>query len=403
VVARRFRAGAAALLALACGELLPGCATASLQPGGWVAAEGRAFVLPPRYPGQESGIGASLVTEPELSLRSGDERHSVVLRPFYRLDPTDEQRSHADLRQAAYRLSGETLQLGAGAGVFTWGVLESHRPTDVMNQLDFVEALDGSAKLGQPYIEVGFAGEAVSLSLYYLPYFRERTFPGVRGRLRFGTLIDVEHPQFETGLKQWQPSGAARLTFNAGDFDFGMSLFSGLSREPRFILELTNGQVVPAYDLAHQLSVELQGTTGAFTFKAEGYARLWSRALQLYGGGGVGVDYTFFQLLGEADLTLVVEGQYDSRPLNAPITFFDHDAFLGLRVGFNDVASTTFLAGGVVDVLTRATFLRMNASRRFGEHWRASLDLNLFFGSPGTLQGSFIRDNYGQLAVVYYF
>ncbi len=382
---------------------LTGCG-ATLQASGFAAADGRLFVQAPRYVGQELGTGVSLVAEPQLTLTSESERHKLTLRPFYRLDPNDDRRSHGDVREAGYRLSLEHFEAGVGAGVFTWGVLESHRPGDVVNQLDFVEAIDGTAKLGQPYVELGWVGEVAALKAYCFPYFRERTFPGVRGRLRFGSLIDVDHPQYETALGPWQPSGAVRLTVNAGGFDLGFSAFTGVSRDPRFILELTRGEVIPEYDLSHQLSADAQATYDALTLKVEGFFRLWSARLVPFWGGGVGADYTFFQLGGsEADLSLAAEFLYDSRPLDAPVTFFDHDAFAGLRLALNDVASTLFTAGAVVDVLSGATFVKVEASRRFGEHWRLTLDLNLFLGQPGTLQGSFVQDNHGAARLAYYF
>jgi hypothetical protein len=381
--------------------VLAGCAGIGAEAGGFVAAEGRLFVQSPKYPGQETGNGVSLVVEPRLELK-GD-RHSVLLQPFYRLDPTDERRSHADLREARYRLLLEHFEFSAGAGIFNWGVLEAHRPGDVMNQSDFVESIDGSVKLGQPFAELGWIGEAASLKLYYLPYFRERTFPGIRGRPRFGAVVDTDHPQFETELRQLQPSGAARFTLNAGELDLGASIFSGLSREPRFILELTSGQVAPRYELMHQGSVDVQLTIDALTFKAEGFVRLWSTRLRVFGGGAVGIDYTFFKLFNEASLTLAAEFFFDTRPLDAPITFYDHDVFAGLRFALNDVANTELTAGAVVDVFDQSTFVRVQLSRRLAEHFKVFLDANLYFGTPGKLTTSFVRDNFGQLRLAYFF
>jgi hypothetical protein len=390
-----------ALLALL--SLLPACATVNVEAAGFVAAEGRAFPSPPKYPGQETGNAVSLVAEPQLSLKGVKGQSSLVLRPFYRLDPADERRSHFDIREAKYRLSLEHFELQVGSGIVTWGVLESYRPTDVINQTDFVESVSGTAKLGQPFLELGWVGENTSFKVYALPWFRERTFPGLRGRLRFPALVDVEHPQFESPLRQWRPSGAARFTFNVGDFDVSASLFTGTSREPRFIVELSSGQVVPRYDLSHQVALDAQWTLGAVTFKAEGFARLWSNDFKLFGGGGVGVDYTFFKFAGEADLTLAAEFLFDTRPPEAPITFFQHDAFAGLRLAINDVSNTEVNAGAIIDVVDGTTFGHAEASRRFGEHWRLTLAVNFFLGTPGKLDTSFGQDNHGEVKVAYFF
>ena len=304
---------------------------------------------------------------------------------------------------AKYRLSLEHFELALGSDVISWGVLEAHRPTDIVNQIDFVESYTGSAKLGQPFIELGWVGEASSLKLYLLPYFRERTFPGVRGRLRFPATLDVDHPEYESPLRQYTPSAAARYAFNLGELDVGLSAFGGVSREPRFILELTSGNVAPRYDLSYQASADAQLTLDALTLKAEGFVRLWTNQLIVFGGLGVGLDYTLYQVFDEANLTLAGEFVFDSRPLTGPITFFDHDAFVGARLAFNDVSSTELNAGALIDVLDGSTFGTVEASRRLGEHWRITASANLFFGRPGKLQTSFVRDNFGQLRVAYFF
>jgi len=390
----------ALLLTLA---LSTACSLPPVKTGGYVAADGRVFVQPPKYAGQEQGTGVSLVVEPELAVQSENEVHTVTARPFYRLDPYDAQRSHADIRQASYQMASEGWELGLGAGIFTWGVLESYRPVDVMNQIDFVDAIDGSAKLGQPYLEIGHTDESASLRLYYLPYFRERTFPGVDGRLRFASVVNTRDPIFESKLGAWHPSGAARLTFSPGHFDIGLGVFSGYSREPRFVAELTTGRVAPRYDVIQQASADVQWTSGPWAVKAEGFFRLWTLGLRPFGGGGAGLEYTFSDLAGGADLTAVAELFFDTRPIDAPITLFQHDGALGLRLGFNDTSSTEILAGAIVDVVDHATFARLEAGRRFGDHWRATVGGFLFLARDGTIEGSFAHDSYAAARLGYYF
>ena len=379
-----------------------GCLPA-VQASGNVAAEGRAFAYDAKYPGQDRGDGVSLVAEPQFDMKSEDGVHAATVRPFYRLDPNDEKRSHADVRDASYRLSTGHFQAGLGAGIFTWGALESYKPTDVLNQTDFVEAVDGSAKLGQPYASVGWVGDSAALRLYYLPYFRDRTFQGLRGRPRFSVPIDTDDPIFATRLGRWQPSGAARFTLNLGDFDFGAGVFTGLSREPRFVAELTTGQIAPRYDVIYQGSVDAQWTFGALVLKAEGYARLWGDSLRAYGGGGAGADYTLFKLIGEGDLSFAAEFLFDTRPLDAAPTFFEHDGFAGMRIAANDASSTELLAGAIVDVVDQSTFGRAGVSRRFGDHWRVSVDVNVFLGPHGKLESSFLKDDYARGRIAYFF
>ena len=384
------------------GTLTLGCASPSVTVAGKVAADARAFALSPKYPGQARGDNVSLISEPELVVKTEDSVHAFTLKPFYRLDPIDERRSHADLRQASYALSMGAFEAAAGVGTFSWGVLESHRPTDVVNQIDFVESVNGSAKLGQPFAELGLSSEHVTARVYALPYFRDRTFPGARGRLRFPAVVDVDEPAIDSRFGRWHPSGAARVTFDLGDADLGVGLFTGLSRDPRFVAELTTGNVVPRYEPMHQGSLDFQWALGPFVVKAEGFTRMW-RDTRVFFGGGVGADWTIPRVIGDAELTLALEFLYDSRPAEAPPTFFEHDAFLGLRLGVEDEASTELGAGAIVDVLDGTTFGHFETSRRFGEHWRVTLEANAFLASSKKLEGGFARDHFGQARLAYHF
>ncbi len=373
---------------------------------GHVAADGRAFVLSPKYPGQARGTAVSLVAEPEFSVKSEDVVHSATLRPFYRLDPIDERRSHADLRTANYELRTGNFELGLGIKTFTWGVLESYRPTDAVSQIDFVESPNGTAKLGQPYVGGGYVGDALSLRLFYLPYFRDRTFPGVRGRLRFPTVIDTDGATFGSPYGRFHPSGAARLSLDAGAFDVGLGVLSGLSRDPRFIAELTTGRVVPRYEVMHQASVDAQWTLGAFVLKGETFVRGWSgpraEPLRWFSGGGIGVDWTT-HFPADVDLVLAAEFLFDTRPVDAPPTFFEHDAFAGFRLLFNDAASTDVSAGAIVDVTDGTTFGRVEAGRRFGDHFRVSLAGHAFLAPSGKLEAGFARDHHAAARLAYHF
>jgi hypothetical protein len=380
-----------------------GCAVTKPETGGLVAADGRVFFQPPKYVGQEYGNGVSLVADPRFVLDIQDGRHRLAAEPFYRLDPTDDRRSHTDIREASYRLSLRGWKLGVGAGIFSWGVLESYRPTDILNQIDFVEDVDGSQKLGQPYVELGWAGDKVSVSAWYLPYFRTRTFQGVRGRPREPAVVDTQNPQFESSLGVWQPSGAVRVAVHSRGVDFGIGLFTGNSREPRFILELTNTELAPRYELMHRALADLQWSYKGLTLKAEGFFCMYSEQLILFGGGGAGLDYTFSDFAKGMDLTLAAEILFDTRHDNAPITYFKHNVFAGLRLAVNDKGNTEITAGAIVDFLDGTTWGRFEAKRRFGDHWQIAASANLFFGQQGTIPGAFNHDHYGQLRVAYLF
>jgi hypothetical protein len=380
---------------------LLGCAS-EITAVGYAAVDARAFPEEPRYHEQSDAPGFSLVAEPELFLKSEDNTHALSLRPFLRLDSVDPQRTHGDLRRADYVLSVGDFELGAGSGQFRWGVLEAHSPSEVLNTPDEVDDLARSAKLGQPYVELAFVPGDWAVRLYALPYARAAQYPGERGRLRFANVVSTTDVLYETALGPWQPSFAARFSATVGSLDLGLGAFTGVSREARFVAQLTDRHVVPAYDLIHQASFDLAWSGGGLDVHLELMGRLWSRELHFLGAAGVGLEYTFSDLFG-TDLTLVSELHLDSRPNEAPVTIFDHDVFLGLRWALNDEGGTQLLGGVVLDVIDLRAYVRVEAAHRFGEHWKLSLQLNGYFGVDGPLESGLLRDNHGQLRLAYYF
>ena len=64
----------------------------------------------------------------------------------------------------------------------------------------------------------------------------------------------------------------------------------------------------------------------------------------------------------------------------APATIYDHDLFLGARLGLNDLADTSLLAGVLVDSDTNARVVTVEGQRRFGENWLLGLQARILSG-----------------------
>ena len=110
-------------------------------------------------------------------------------------------------------------ELRLGVDQVFWGVVESQRLVDIINQVDFVEHPDGTAKLGQPMAHATLSGDWGVLELFGLPYHRARTFSGRRGRLRLPLVIDDDRdrdapPSRSPGTFENELFTAARLAFN---------------------------------------------------------------------------------------------------------------------------------------------------------------------------------------------
>ena len=379
--------------------LVAGCASAHY--GGRAALEGRVFPLAPAIEEQGQGSGPSVVADPSFSVQSDDGVHTATVQPFVRADLQDEARTHFDVRQADYVLATGPIELGAGVGVFTWGVMDGHRPVDVVNQLDLVEDFEGRAKLGQPYARVALVSSDVTFEVLGLPVHRPRTYPGERGRLR-GYLPVDEEALYDQDLGAFYPSVAGRLSVIAGEVDLGLSAFSGIGREPRFFAQLTDQRVNASYERLHHVGLDLQWTTEAITLKAEGVARLWSEEERFSFAAAVGAEKAIFDL-GGADLIVVGEYHMDNRGPDQPFTVYDNDVLGALRVALNDDAGTSFGAGALVDLFTGTSYLRIGAERVLHERWKASLAAFAFLGPAGRLESALLADHFFEARVAHLF
>ena len=387
--------------------LLAMAAAATAQPSlsGFVAIDVQNFLHPPSYPQQESHrVLPSLLLQPEFYYDWPDDSLTVV--PMVRLDSSDERRQHFDLREFNWLHAAPSWDLLVGIGKVFWGVTEARNLVDVINQTDQVEDLDGDDKLGQPMVRLALIQDWGTLTFFAMPYFRERTFRGVKGRLRAGLEINTDNPQFESSLEEWHPDLAARWSHALGDWDVALGYFRGTSREPRFTLGIGDGgqpHLVPVYDQMDQVGLDLQWTVEAWLWKLEAISR-WGHG-EHFSAVVAGFEYSFFSLFGTAlDLGVVAEYLYDDRSAMAPVTPFDNDLFIGGRLAFNDVGDTSILAGVIIDDQSGSMLATVEASRRLGDRWTIEIESLSFFDVPPTdLLYGVRRDDYIQVRLSRFF
>ena len=376
----RFRT-VSALVVAAASALAAGAAVAGeFEFTGSVAGEVRGFVQKPKFPGQFSHFQPSLVIMPELHYDSDDRRHQVSVAPYLRLDAQDDERTHADLREGYWRYIGNDWEALVGVNTVFWGVTESRHLVNVINQIDQVEDIDGEDFLGQPMVNLATQQDWGRLDVFVLPRFRERTFPGRKGRLRTALPVDEDAAEFDSDLEQAHVDVAARYAHFFGDWDVGAYYFYGTGREPRLVPNATGSRLEPRYDLIHQGGLDLQYTQDAWLWKLEVIVREGQG--DVFAAAVGGFEYTFFQVFeSAADLGLLAEYLYDGRDKDkAPTTPFNNDFFVGTRLALNDVQDTTALLGAIVDVEDRSTALFVEAERRLGDSWKLEFENRLFLG-----------------------
>jgi len=394
-----------ALLATLALFLLSAIATPAfaLELSGYVEAEGSAFLQDPLYSGEKRDA-SSFALQPEFYHEFKD-GSSFIFVPFARVDSADNKRSHWDIRELNYLYLADNYEVRAGIGKVFWGVTEFVHLVDIINQTDFVESINFEEKLGQPMVNLSIPGAWGVLDLFVLPYFRERTFPGRKGRLRFPLVIDTDKAQYESPDKERHVDFAVRYSKSIGDWDIGLSHFSGTGREPTILMELNaRGRpvVIPYYELINQTGLDLQLVAGEWVWKLEAIYRS-GQGESFYSATG-GFEYTFVNALETGlDLGIVGEWIYDDRGENA-VVIFDNDGVLGLRLSLNDAASTEFLAGLIQDASSSSRALRVEASRRLGASFKASIEAWAFFDAPkDDILYSLRNDDFVKLELAYYY
>ncbi len=345
---------------------------------GEVSLEWRGFTQSALDP-EQSDSNLSLSGEVEYHRSWDDGRQSFTIKPFGRLDQRDYKRTHGDLREAVWIYSDDGIEFRAGVDKVFWGVTEVYHLVDIINQTDAVENRDGEQKLGQPMVKASLERDWGVLDLFFMPYFRERTFPSAEGRPRSQPRVASELAEYENSREEYHPDLALRWSDTLGDWDLGIAYFHGTGREPSYRPGLDDDGLpvlIPRYEVIHQGSIDLQGAVGDWLWKFEGLYRKGQGASFFAATGGF--EYTFYGIAdGSSDIGVLVELMWDERGRSAT-TPFDRDVFLGLRWVANDVDGTEVLTGVVNDWDSGTRFFNLEASRRIGNDWKLGLQARLW-------------------------
>ncbi len=336
----------------------------------------------------QGGNNLSLAFQPEYYLEWSGGYQSFTFVPYYRIDQADDKRTHFDLRELQWQYIARRWEFRAGYRRVFWGVIETYHLVDVINQTDLVENIDFEDKLGQPMLNLAIINDWGTIDLFLLLGFRERTFAGEEGRLRFPLRIDTKKALYESGDEEKHIDFAVRYEHSLSIWDIGISHFIGTNREPSFQLGFDENNslrftdagdpiLVPFYDQINQTSLDLQGTAeSGLLFKLEALTRkgIPDRFFAVSGG----LEYTFYGIKdSNTDMGILLEYHYDDRD-SAATTPFQDDLFIGTRIALNDVQSTDLLVGAIIDINTGGSALVLESTRRIGESWKLEVQIRGF-------------------------
>lgn len=362
---------------------------------------------------------------------------------FYRLDSLDDRRSHGDVRSLYLQHLGRDWEALVGVAQVRWGVTESRTLVDVINQADFVEDIAADAKLGQPMLALTWLQPIGSFDVFVMPYQRARTFPDANGQPRIGFDFAPEEARYASSAGQRHVDVAGRLRMRFGPLDLNLSVFDGTARDPDILPCLRRGSgfpgtadgpncdlikgttlpeaplanrlldlfqrlglvdddfalfdrvlanivLVPEYARLRQMGLEAQYIRGALALKLEAVAReRGGRSTQAAVGG---IEYALAGFFNSGwEVTALAEYLFDERRtlINSRS---DNDLFLGTRINLNDIPGTVVEAGFFMDRSGTDQLMQIEASRRFGPHWRGALTARHFERVPTEPFLDFLRD-----------
>lgn len=376
--------------------------TAKAEFSGSVSVENRYFPTSGAY-GNSDKTETSLIIKPEYSHSWDDDRKVLTFIPYAIVSDPDIEKTHFDIREASIVSAFEIFEIRAGISKVYWGVTESQHLVDIINQSDTVINTDGEDKLGQPMLNFTLITDYGNTDFFILPFFRERTFPGNRGRFRTPLLVDIDNPLYEDGDKENHIDFAARYTNTFGNLDLGASIFRGTDREPLFIPKTPATSLVPYYVQTNQFGLDLQYVYKSWLLKFEGIHKTFD-VTNDYSAATYGFEYTFSNIKSSGvDIGVLVEHSYDDRS-KLKAAFYNH-TFLATRIALNDEKSTEFLGGVFVNNDTsNLASLRVESSRRINENWTWEAEASAII-SPETndILTNFKDDDYAQISLNYYF
>ncbi len=370
---------------------------------GNIEVQGRFFTEEALFPSQHDQQ-ISLAAAPEFFWSWNDNKDSLEFVPSARVDQHDSERTHVDIRELSWVHVGDDWETRVGIRRDFWGVTEFQHLVDIINQSDSVEDIDNEDKLGQPMINLSVVKDWGIVDFYILPYFRERTFAGPEGRPGI-PFIDVDNALYESNQKEEHVDYAVRWSHSLDDIDVALSWFEGTSRnpqlQPRFSIDF-EPVLVPYYQQISQQGIELQANLESALLKLEVIHN--NNSLQDFWALQGGIEYSQYGVFdSNADLGWLVEWGWDERGTDGNSNF-QNDLFFGNRLALNDVDSSELLFGFSYDLDLESTSVLLEATRRYGENIKLSLDVRLFESNdPQDPTYLFRRDDHIQLTAQYFY
>ena len=303
-------------------------------------------------------------------LQNDDAKFSINILGRY--DENDSELRYLDFQKLKYEYFFNELEFKIGNDIIFWGVNETFNIVDIINQSNLAEDLAGTKKLGQTMASLSYSHDYGKFDMYLMSNFQERLFSGGNGRPRLVMEIDKNTVTYESSAKDKKLDFAIRYSTVLDDLDIGLSHFYGNNRAPELKANSSTLKFDPFYSIVSQTGLDIQSTKGSWLYKLESISA--KNGSERYFSAAGGIEYTFYGIQNtQSDLGIIIEYIFDDRndsPLN-------NDGVIGLRWNKNDIKSTTFLAGLLIDMHGNSTRLQSEFEQRIANDLKLFVDFSI--------------------------
>ena len=292
----------------------------------------------------QSNKNSSIFAQGNYIAYLSDGNSKFSMKANARIDENDSKLNYFDFQKLKYEHYLENTSIQVGIDKIYWGVNESFKIVDIINQSNIAEDITGKEKLGQLMVSVTHISDYGVFDIYVLPYSRERIFPGAKGRPRFTYEVDYNSTSYESSHKKDKVGAAIRFSQVIDDFDLGITHYYGTARNPDLNINPSSLKLEPHYPILSQSGIDLQATIGSSLYKLEAISA--KNGSERHASLAGGIEYTFYQPYDSSvDLGIITEIMLDDRNNY----FLNNETAIGLRLTLNDINGTSLLTGASLD------------------------------------------------------
>ena len=358
------------------------------------------FFEEPSYSGQND-IFVTQQIEPSFFIEQG--AIETLVKPRLRVGNNGAGR--ADLGEAHISFTNQNYDVRIGSIIEFWGKTETYNPSDIVNSYDYTSGLANSEKLGAPAFKLSSQIYDGYVSFFLFPFFVENAYPGLSSRQRLQSLVSNDVANFTNNASGNDNSFALRYEGYYQDFDYGVSYFDGISREP-FFVPGSDTRLSPEYSPIHQIGIDLQYLLGDLAFKTEMVNRSGQRnvngVLENYNAGVFGFEQNIYGINdSDYDLILIGEIAVDSRGRNSH-TLFQRDLSVGGRVFLNNIDDSELSLFFTRDLSYTSFSTNFSYSTRLNDVLTIETKFNLFSNFEKDLsQAPLAKDSSASIIINY--